>query len=129
MNYQRISYFIKAAETLNFSEAARQVYIAPQSFGKQIAILEQELGEKLFERTPREVKLTPFGKECFELFSGPMRALDRNFEQVRDMIRGRHKQLHVGFFSALSREKVVFPSWAPSCSITQTRTSASVCWT
>ena len=109
MNYQRISYFIKAAETLNFSEAARQVYIAPQSFGKQIAILEQELGEKLFERTPREVKLTPFGKECFELFSGPMRALDRNFEQVRDMIRGRQKQLHVGFFSALSREKVVFP--------------------
>lgn len=109
MNYQRISYFIKAAETLNFSEAARQVYIAPQSFGKQIAILEQELGEKLFERTPREVVLTPFGKECYERFSGPMRALDHNFEQVCDMVKGWRKRIRVGIFSALSREKVIFP--------------------
>ena len=45
MNYQRISYFMKAAEVLNFSEAARQLYIAPQSLGRQIALLEEELGE------------------------------------------------------------------------------------
>ena len=77
MNYQRICYFIKAAETLNFSEAARQMYIAPQSFGKQIALLEEELGRKLFERTTREMKLTAFGEECYECFSGPMRALER----------------------------------------------------
>lgn len=109
MNYQRISYFIKAAETLNFSEAARQMYIAPQSFGKQIAILEQELGEKLFDRTPREVSLTPFGKECYEQFSGPMRALDRSFAHMCDIVKGKQKRIRVGIFSALSREKVVFP--------------------
>ena len=109
MNYQRISYFLKAAETLNFSEAARQMYIAPQSFGKQIAILEQELGAKLFERTPREVALTPFGQECYEQFSGPMRALDRNFAHMCSVVQGWQKRIRVGFFSALSREKVVFP--------------------
>lgn len=109
MNYQRVSYFLKAAETLNFSEAARQLYIAPQSFGKQIAILEQELGEKLFERTPREVRLTPFGKECYEQFSGPMQALDRSFDRMRDLVKGRQNRIRVGIFSALSREKVVFP--------------------
>lgn len=109
MNYQRIIYFIKAAETLNFSEAARQMYIAPQSFGKQIATLEQELGEKLFTRTSREVTLTSFGKECYEQFSGPTKALERNFQHMCDVAKGRQKRIRVGIFSALSREKVIFP--------------------
>ena len=108
MNYQRICYFIKAAETLNFSEAARQMYIAPQSFGKQIALLEEELGRKLFERTTREMKLTAFGEECYECFSGPMRALERNFEQMCAL--GKENQgIRIGIFSALSRQNVVSP--------------------
>lgn len=109
MNCQRISYFLKAAETLNFSEAARQMYIAPQSFGKQIAILEEELGAKLFERTPRKVSLTAFGRECYEQFSGPMRALERNFAHMCSVAQGWQKRIRVGIFSALSREKVIFP--------------------
>lgn len=109
MNYQRISYFIKAAEVLNFSEAARQLFIAPQSFGKQIALLEEELGGKLFERTTREVKLTPFGKECYNNFSGPIRALERNFAQMCKLGPGRQRGIRIGIFSALSRKSVVSP--------------------
>ena len=108
MNYQIISYFVKAAEVLNFSEAARQLYIAPQSFGKQIALLEEEMGEKLFERTTREMKLTAFGKECYERFSGPVRALERNFIQMCELGNGR-KGIRIGIFSALSRQNVVSP--------------------
>ena len=107
MNYQRVCYFVKAAETLNFSEAARQMYIAPQSFGKQIALLEEELGQKLFERTTREMKLTVFGEECYERFSGPMRALERNFEQMCEL--GGNRGIRIGIFSALSRQNVVSP--------------------
>lgn len=57
MDYQRIKCFLKAAETLNFSEAARQLYITPQAFGKQINLLEQEMGFALFERTTRQTNL------------------------------------------------------------------------
>lgn len=109
MNYQRVSYFIKAAEVLNFSEAARQLFITPQSFGKQIALLEEELGGKLFDRTTREVKLTPLGKECYDNFSGLIRALERNFAQMCELGHGRQRGIRIGIFSALSRKSVVSP--------------------
>lgn len=109
MNYQRINYFMKAAETLNFSEAARQLFIAPQSFGRQIALLEEELGGRLFERTTREVKLTPLGKECYDSFSGPIRALEQNFARMRELGHGRQRGIRIGIFSALSRKLVVSP--------------------
>lgn len=109
MNYQRISYFMKAAEVLNFSEAARQLYIAPQSLGRQIALLEEELGEKLFDRTTRKVKLTPFGKVCYDSFSSPIRTLEQNFTQMSELGHGRQKGIRIGIFSALSRKLVVSP--------------------
>ncbi len=109
MNYQRINYFMKAAETLNFSEAARQMYIAPQSLGKQIALLEEELGGKLFERTTREMALTSFGKACYDSFSVPIQALERNFTQMSELGHGRQRGIRIGIFSALSRKSVVSP--------------------
>ena len=109
MNYQRIRYFMKAAEILNFSEAARQMYIAPQSFGKQIALLETELGEKLFERTTRDMKLTPFGKLCYENFSGPIRAMERSFEQMCILGHGKQQAVRIGILGALSYPRVVSP--------------------
>lgn len=109
MNYQRICYFIKAAEVLNFSEAARQLYIAPQSFGKQISILEKELGAKLFERTTKDIRLTPFGKECYQNFSEPMRALKSSFARMRDLGHGTQREIRICIFLALSRSKIVSP--------------------
>ena len=114
MNYQRVSYFIKAAEVLNFSEAARQLFITPQSFGKQIALLEEELGEKQFDRTTREVKLTPFGKACYNNFSGLIRALERNFAQMCELGHGRlnrkRRRLSVYFGKNTKNRKCPFYS-------------------
>lgn len=109
MNYQRISYFIKAAEVMNFSEAARSMYITPQSFGKQIALLEEELGGKLFERSTRAIRLTEFGRLCYENFSNPMLALERSFGRMCELGRGRQRGIRIGIFSALSRRRVVSP--------------------
>ena len=47
MDIRRVEYFIKVAETLNFSEAAKQLHISHQALSKQVQILEQEVGVSL----------------------------------------------------------------------------------
>lgn len=109
MDYQKIKYFLKAAETLNFSEAARQMYITPQSFGKQISLLEQEMGFALFERNTRQIKLTSSGRMIYESLSSRIADLEMEYERLCQIGNKRSRQIRIGVFNALSRTKVVSP--------------------
>ena len=109
MDYQKIKYFIKAAETLNFSEAARQMFITPQAFGRQITQLEQDMGFALFERNTKQIKLTPSGKICYEHLHGLVESLDMEYEKMCEMGNKRKNRIHIGVFQALSMKKVVTP--------------------
>jgi DNA-binding transcriptional LysR family regulator len=51
-------YFLAAAEELNFTRAARRLHVVPQALSTAIAQLEDVLGVRLFDRTPRRVALT-----------------------------------------------------------------------
>lgn len=53
--------FVTLAKELNFTRAAALLHLTQQSLSKQIAALERALGVALFERTTREVRLTPAG--------------------------------------------------------------------
>lgn len=55
---QQIRFFLEAAECLNFTEAAKRLFVAQSTLSKQIALLEDELGLKLFYRSNRTVGLT-----------------------------------------------------------------------
>lgn len=109
MDYQKIKYFLKAAETLNFSEAARQMYITPQAYGKQIALLEQEMGVTLFERNTRKMQLTQSGQYMYKNLSGLIHNLEEEYERMCEKCSKRNRQIRVGVFNALSRKKVVLP--------------------
>ena len=41
---QQIRFFLEAAECLNFTEAAKRLFVAQSTLSKQIALLEDELG-------------------------------------------------------------------------------------
>lgn len=55
--------FCTAAQTLKFRDAATQLGLAPQQVTRGIAELESQLGEMLFLRNTRQIKLTPFGQQ------------------------------------------------------------------
>lgn len=61
MEMQQLRYVVAVARTGNFSRAAEQCRVAQPSLSQQIQKLEEELGERLFDRLKREVKLTPHG--------------------------------------------------------------------
>jgi DNA-binding transcriptional LysR family regulator len=60
-DFRHLRCFVAAAEELNFSAAARRLFISQQALSRTIHQLERDLGVTLFERTTRSVALTPAG--------------------------------------------------------------------
>ncbi len=62
MELRQLEYFVAVAEEANFTRAAERVHVAQPAVSAQIAKLERELGEPLFDRARREVQLTAAGQ-------------------------------------------------------------------
>lgn len=62
MEMHQLRYVVAVARTGNFSRAAEQCHVAQPSLSQQIQKLEDELGERLFDRMKREAKLTTHGE-------------------------------------------------------------------
>ena len=78
MNFDNYRYFAAAAEELNFTKAARKLFMTQQALSKQIDKMEKEYNTRLFNReTP--MSLTPAG-EC--MYRHVCRILD-NERQMR----------------------------------------------
>lgn len=58
---------VKVVELGTFSQAAKNLGVAPSSISRSISRLEQAVGEKLLERTTRKMRLTPTGQQVFLL--------------------------------------------------------------
>lgn len=66
MNSKQIECFVSAAETLNFTETSRLLFVSQPTVTHNIAALEAELGYQLFERTAKQVSLTPAGRYLYK---------------------------------------------------------------
>ncbi len=62
LNVHEMNVFLTAAETQNFSEAARQLHMTQPAVSMQIQSLEQRLGVNLFERSGRRIQLSEAGE-------------------------------------------------------------------
>lgn len=62
MEMHQLRYVVAVARTGNFSRAAEQCRVAQPSLSQQIQKLEDELGERLFDRMRRGAKVTPHGE-------------------------------------------------------------------
>lgn len=69
MTTQQLECFLKAAECLNFTRAAEELFISQPAVSRQIATLEKELNLALFDRHYEKTKLTAGGTLLYDFFA------------------------------------------------------------
>ena len=67
MEMQQIRYFIKLAQTLNFTRAAEECNVTQPALTRAIRALEGELGGDLIRREMRNSHLTELGRRMLPL--------------------------------------------------------------
>ncbi len=87
MEMAQLRTFRAVAETLNFTRAAERLHLTQSAVSHQIKALEEELGEPLFIRAKRGVKLSQAGKTALEYVE---RILD-DAEALRERVSGRER--------------------------------------
>ena len=84
MEIHQLRYFAKVAEIGNFTRAAEACFVSQPSLSQQIAKLEEELGQPLFERLGRGVRLTEAGRKLRERASQILLLLDEAKAAITD---------------------------------------------
>ncbi|MGD9785616.1 MAG: LysR substrate-binding domain-containing protein [Hyphomicrobiaceae bacterium] len=81
---QELVVFVRAAESGNFSQAARELHLSQPSVSRIVSELETRLGVKLLLRTTRRVTMTDAGA----LFLERARQVLAGLEDAEDAVRG-----------------------------------------
>jgi DNA-binding transcriptional LysR family regulator len=71
-----LDYFVTLAEELHFTRAAHRLNVVQQALSSGIAQLERQLGVRLFERTTRQVRLTPAGADLLPIARQALTSVD-----------------------------------------------------
>lgn len=110
MEIRQLRYFLKVAETLNFSEASRQLYVTQSTLSQQIFKLEQELGMMLFERNSHEVTLTEAGDHLRCYAKRAVNAVDDCVQHLVDLKEMLTGELNIGVtfsFNSIAHEALM----------------------
>lgn len=92
INYKHLHYFWVVAKEGSISRASERLHITPQTISGQLSLLEENLGEALFNRVGRNLELTETGRLALsyadEIFSlgGELEEVVRNIPEDRPLV-------------------------------------------
>jgi DNA-binding transcriptional LysR family regulator len=91
-----MQYFLAIAEERSFTRAAKRCHVAQASLSRQIRSMEIDLGAQLFERLPRDIRLTEAGKIFRKEASKALEHGHRAVSLVRSLKREKDQKLRIG---------------------------------
>ncbi|CAM3479463.1 LysR family transcriptional regulator [Paracidovorax anthurii] len=102
MDFRQIQYFLALFEDGSVTQAARRLGIVQPTLSMQIARLEEELGQQLFERKRQGMSPTAAGRHMYRLFS----PIARDFTSARAELLQRSEavtgRVSLGLLSSLA---------------------------
>lgn len=117
MELRQLKYFVKVAELLSFSKAAKALYITQSTLSQQIKQLEDELDMALFFRNNHKVTLTEAGETFLEGAKKTLADADDNKAKIMDLASGHRGTLNIGvthsFGSILTESILAFKKEFP----------------
>jgi LysR family cyn operon transcriptional activator len=102
MELRQLKYFVKSAEYLNFSVAAKHLYITQSTLSQQIKQLEFELGFELFLRNSRHISLTEAGEEFLPFARKTIQDAEDCVQRLYDLQHVKTGTLRIGVTYSLS---------------------------
>lgn len=100
VDLRRLTYFVTVAEEQHFGRAAARLHMTAPPLSQRIRELEAELGVQLFERSTRQVHLTPAGSRLLHEARSALRAIDR-FTSLAETLRrtadSTHQPVNFGY--------------------------------
>jgi len=100
MDLRRLRYLVTVAQEGHITRAAERLGIQQPPLTRQIRSLEEELGERLFERLPRGVKPTEAGRAVVEEAIAILDRAERLADVAHRAARGERGRLAVGYTSS-----------------------------
>lgn len=101
MNLTQIRYFLEVADKLNFTAAAKELFVSQPALSRQISALEEELGTKLFIRNSKKVALTNAGTKLKNDLSQVLEKIETARHDVIMMGQAEKKIIRVGCFDGV----------------------------
>jgi DNA-binding transcriptional LysR family regulator len=110
MDTLRMEAFLFIAETLNFTEAARQLHLSQSTISHRIKVLENELGLELFDRSGSGICLTEAGRSLIP-WAG---RLVRNSMEIQNMMASFEDKIigHLRIACSTTSGKYILPKLA-----------------
>lgn len=110
LDSNRLVIFLSAAETLNFSETARQLHISQANVSHHIKALEKELGARLFDRSGSKTALTDAGR----LLLPRARKLIKESIEIKDMVSSLSEEIagEIRIACSTTAGKYILPIYA-----------------
>lgn len=111
INFLNLEYFLVAAEELNFTKAAKKLYISQQSLSNHISNLEKEFDVVLFNRTS-PLTLTYAGRALKSKGRELLDLRDETYKEIADIKDFSTGQLSIGV--SHTRGRVILPEILPA---------------
>lgn len=103
LNYHHLYYFWAVAKEGKLTAAATRLHVSQSALSIQIRRLEEALGETLFIRQARNLKLTEAGRIAFDYAEGIFTAGSEMMATLKEGRRDEQQVLRIGSVATLSR--------------------------
>ena len=122
LTFRLLRYIKAAAETLNFTRAAEQVFVAQSSLSHQIGKFEDTVEVLIFDRLQNGLKLTPAGRILATYAENTLKEWDQTLAMALAVQRNEVPPLRLGFSSfinakLLERFRENYEGMFPGCAI------------
>ena len=102
MDIRQLKYFLTITDEGGITAAAKKLHMSQPPLSKQLMLLEEELGVKLFERRNKNLFLTNEGRVLYQQARVIAHDFDQTFQIFDDMKNGISGTLRIGCIASLA---------------------------
>jgi LysR family transcriptional activator of nhaA len=104
VNFNHLYYFITIANLGSIVKASEVLNVTQPALSHQLRQLEEDLGQKLFDRKGRGLIVNEFGKKVYNHANKIFREADQMFESLKPDTYQKKRVIQVGVISWLPTE-------------------------